>query len=237
MTFNIVICDDENVQIEYLKNILKLWEKQTSYKLNITSYNSAEAFLFAYEDNKDVDILLLDIEMNKMNGIELAQTIRKDSDKLQIIFITGFADYMPLGYDVAALHYLMKPVSGDKLCQVLDKAVSLINKKEPTLILKINGRSEIINLINICYIESFGHYVTINMVSGQEYTIKMGITKIIEDLDRSFVACHRSYIVNLKYVKTINKTEVILDNNLLIPVSKTGYLDLNKAFIAYYRGE
>ena len=234
MKYNIAIIDDEQVQREYLLTIINSWKK--SDELNIKTFHNAESFLFDYEDNKDYDILLLDIEMDKINGIELAQKVRKDNERVQIIFITGFADYMSMGFDVSALHYLMKPVSKEKLHQVLDKAVNLLTKKESNIIIKVDGQNTIIKLTDIVYVESFGHYISINTVAKKEYTIKIGINKFVDELDKSFVIPHRSYIVNLKYVKTITKNSIILDDNKEIPMAKNNFDDINKAFINYYRG-
>ena len=74
-------------------------------------FPSAESFLFDYAEQKNYDFLLLDIEMPSMNGVELAQKIRQENNAVQIIFITGYSDFMAEGYEVSALHYLMKPVS------------------------------------------------------------------------------------------------------------------------------
>ena len=234
MKYNIAIVDDEQVQREYLLTITKLWKK--SNELNVKTFHNAESFLFDYEDNKDYDILLLDIEMDKINGIELAQKVRKDNERVQIIFITGFADYMSMGYDVSALHYLMKPVSKEKLHQVLDKAAKLLSKKESNIIIKVDGQNIIIKLSEIVYVESFGHYISIYTSDKKEYTIKVGINKFVEELDNTFISPHRSYIVNLKYVKAITKNSIMLDNNKEIPMAKNNFDDINKAFINYYRG-
>ena len=234
MKYNIAIIDDEQVQREYIQEIINTWEK--SDNLNIKTFHNAESFLFDYEDNKDYDILLLDIEMDKINGIELAQKVRKDNERVQIIFITGFADYMSLGFDVSALHYLMKPVSKEKLHQVLDKAVNLLSKKETNIIIKVDGQNTIIKLTDIVYVESFGHYISINTINKKEFTIKTGINKFREELDNSFIIPHRSYIVNLKYVKTISKNSIVLDDNKEIPMAKNNFEVVNKAFISYYRG-
>lgn len=234
MKYNIAIVDDEQVQREYLLTITKLWKK--SNELNVKTFHNAESFLFDYEDNKDYDILLLDIEMDKINGIELAQKVRKDNERVQIIFITGFADYMSMGFDVSALHYLMKPVSKEKLHQVLDKAAKLLSKKESNIIIKVDGQNIIIKLSEIVYVESFGHYISIYTSDKKEYTIKVGINKFVEELDNTFISPHRSYIVNLKYVKAITKNSIMLDNNKEIPMAKNNFDDINKAFINYYRG-
>lgn len=235
MKYNIAIIDDELIQREYLLTILNSWK--SSNELNIKMFNNAEAFLFDYEENKDYDILLLDIEMEKLNGIELAKKIRKDNERIQIIFITGFTDYISYGYDVSALHYLMKPVSNVKLYQVLDKAINILSKKEQNIIIKVDGQNIIIKLSDIVYIESLGHYISINTINKEEFVIKNGINKFMKELDKNFVIPHRSYIVNLKYIKIITKNSIILDNNKEIPIAKNNFEQLNKAFIKYYKGE
>ncbi len=91
---NIAVCDDESVEIEYLTQLTRQWAKLTETAVSISCFASAEAFLFEYEENKDFDILLLDIQMNAMDGIELAEKIRENNSSVQIVFITGFPDYI-----------------------------------------------------------------------------------------------------------------------------------------------
>ena len=107
---NIAVCDDELIEIEYLTSLTQEWAKSTKTAVNISGFASAEAFLFRYEEDKNFDILLLDIQMKAMDGIELAEKIRESNSSVQIVFITGFPDYISRGYDVSALHYLIKPV-------------------------------------------------------------------------------------------------------------------------------
>ena len=125
MTYKMAICDDCDADTEYLSSLVAAWEEVSGHGAAVERFPSAEAFLFQYEDRKDFDILLLDVEMGEVNGIELAQRIRLEDSRVQIVFITGFPDFMAEGYEVSALHYLMKPVSREKLCAVLD--LSLIH--------------------------------------------------------------------------------------------------------------
>lgn len=110
MTVNFTICDDENKELEYLTSIIDEWGNLTCNTVQIKCFSSAESFLFDYEESRSFDILLLDIQMQELDGISLAQKIRQTDNRVQIIFITGFDEYMGKGYDVAALHYLLKPV-------------------------------------------------------------------------------------------------------------------------------
>ena len=110
MKFKIAICDDEQNQIDYMASIVASWSAHAGHNCEIRTFTSAEAFLFEYEEDKAFDILLLDIEMENMNGIELAKRIRKDHNRAEIIFITSHFEFVWEGYEVDALHYLTKQI-------------------------------------------------------------------------------------------------------------------------------
>ena len=138
MKYRIAICDDEQNQIEYITSIVTSWSNHKGHSCEIRTFASAEAFLFEYEEDKAYDILLLDVEMKNMNGIELAKRIRKDNNRAEIIFITSHFEFVGEGYEVDALHYLIKPISVEKLTQVLTKAAEKLSV-EPQLC-SINAR-------------------------------------------------------------------------------------------------
>ncbi|MGN0690989.1 MAG: LytR/AlgR family response regulator transcription factor [Oscillospiraceae bacterium] len=120
MPLTIAICDDNENQISELRRLLDDWSADKPFALAIDEYISAESFLFNYPDNP-CGLLLLDIEMNGINGMELAKKRRSEGDMLPIVFITGYSEYMSDGYEVEALHYLLKPVDKTKLFAVLDR--------------------------------------------------------------------------------------------------------------------
>ena len=133
MEYKIAICDDSDVDREYVTNMVKRWAESLGYLVQLDTFSTAEGFLFHYEEEKDYDILLLDIEMGDMDGVTMAKHLRKENDTVQIIFITGYSDYISEGYEVAALHYLMKPVKEEKLCSVLERATERLSKNERVL--------------------------------------------------------------------------------------------------------
>ena len=96
--YKIAICDDSQADAEYIATLVKEWAKDRIVK--IRTYPSAEAFMFNYAEEKDYDILLLDIEMGKMDGVTMAKAIRQDNESVQIVFITGYSEYIADGYDV-----------------------------------------------------------------------------------------------------------------------------------------
>jgi len=236
MRLYIAILDDEDQQIEYIKNIVSEWAGVKGHIIAFAEFPSAEAFLFDYAENQNYDILLLDIEMAKMNGIDLAKKVREENSHVQIVFITGYPDFMSEGFEVAALHYLMKPVKKEKLFAVLDRAIENLGHKEESLVLETENGMLRINFSEIMLAEAKGHDTVLTLTSGNE-TAKIGINDLEKKLDASFVRSHRSYLVGLRHITRITKTDVILDNGTLIPLSRRMYAVVNQKFIGFYKGE
>lgn len=115
MNYKIAICDDSDTDRQYIAGLADRWAANTGHTVQISTFVSAGSFLFHYAERNDYDILLLDIEMGTMDGVTMAKKLRQENDAVQTVFITGYSDYILEGYEVAALHYLMKPVKAEKL--------------------------------------------------------------------------------------------------------------------------
>lgn len=235
MERQIAVCDDEYQQTEYIKILVKKWADENNIKVNIEMFDSAENFKSAWAKDKNYDILLLDIQMSGQNGIELAKELRESNDKLIIIFITALPDFIADGYDVFALHYLMKPINEMKLFGVLDRAEKSISKTVTAVFLPIESENIRIATDDIMYIESFAHFLDVATVKGT-YRIKMPIYELEQQLGDNFARCHRSYIIGLKYVDKITKSDIVLDNGITVPLSRRLYNEVNKALIRYFKG-
>jgi len=248
MDLRIAICDDEQHQREYMELLVAKWIKNSSLraesegkprpKLNakIDCFESAEQFKMLREDA--YDILLLDIQMGGQDGVSLARELRANSENLVIIFVTGVPDFVQDGYDVSALHYLMKPVDENKLHTVLDRAATQALDKTRTgskLLLPVDGDTVRVNLRDILYIESFAHYLEIVQTTGS-ITVKMPAYKLEQQLGQGFIRCHRSYLVALRHISKITKTDVVLDCGKAIPLSRRMYGAVTEAFMAYVSG-
>lgn len=233
---NIAVCDDEPTEIEYITALINEWGKLTQTEINIGCFSCAEAFLFKYETNKSFDLVFLDIQMKAMDGIELAKKIRETDSDLQIVFITGFSDYIFSGYDVSALHYLIKPVEKEKLFEVISRANKNLKKVDDFLLLFIDGESFKIKLDDIDYIEALSHKSRVGCKEN-EYVINLPISEIEKKLNKNFIHCHRSYLANLKNISRISKTDIFFDSGKSIPVSRRMFNSANTSFINFYRGE
>ena len=229
MEYKIAICDDSDVDTEYVTNMVKRWAESLGYLVQLATFSTAEGFLFHYEEEKDYDILLLDIEMGDMDGVTMAKHLRKENDTVQIIFITGYSDYISEGYEVAALHYLMKPVKEEKLCSVLERATERLSKNERVLNLKSGGEIIRVPIYQIRYAEVYGNYVTIHAAS--DVMVKMTLNELENQLDERFYRVGRSAVVNLTKVSRVTKTEIRLNEGTTMHLPRGAYDGINRAII------
>ena len=232
----IAVIDDQPADRDYIAALVTRWAKDRDEIVVSVPFPSAEAFLFAYSEDKDFDILLLDIEMGTINGVELAKTVRAENDAVQMIFITGFPDFIAEGYEVSALHYLMKPVDLDKLFSVLNRAAANLGKAERWILLPSGDGQTRVRLNRILYAEAFGHDLTVHTEDG-DFTFRKTIGAWEAELgpEAGFVRCHRSVLVNLRFVSKITRTDVVLDNGTVLPLARNAAQAVNLAFIRYYR--
>ena len=231
MPLTIAICDDNEDQIKELRRLLGEWSADKPFALNIDEYISAESFLFSYPD-KPCDLILLDIEMKRLNGMELAKKLRSDGDMLPIAFITGYSDYMSGGYEVEALHYLLKPVDKSKLFAVLDRYIKR-HTPENEIMLACDEGSIHVSPDMVVFCEAVGKKTHMHM-RDKVIVCNSGISTVKNMLPEEFVFCHRSYIVNMRYVRSIGKTDIMLDSGEKIPLSRRLYKEVNERFIRFY---
>lgn len=229
MIYKIAICDDSATDREYLSSLTDTWAYHNGHTVQTSLFSSAENFFFHYTDKNDYDILLLDIEMGAMDGVTMAKKLRTENDTVQIIFITGFSDYIAEGYEVSALHYLMKPVREEKLFSVLDRATEKLQKNEKVLTFRLNGEMIRIPIYQIRYADVLGNYVTIHALKS--YTFKQTLGELEKELDDRFYRVSRSVIVNLTLISRVTKTEIHLNDDTVLPLPRGAYEGINRAII------
>ena len=227
--YKIAICDDSDADRKYVFNMVNRWAVEESHQVHINTFTSAESFLFQYTEESDYDILLLDIEMGTMDGVTMAKELRKNNDTIQIVFITGYSDYIAEGYEVAALHYLMKPVKEEKLCTVLNRAAEKLSKNEKILNFEIGGEMVRVPIYQIRYADVFGNYVTIHALS--DIRVKMTLGELEKQLDERFYRVGRSSVVNLTQISRVTKTEIKLSDGTVLSLPRGAYDGINRAII------
>ncbi len=229
----IAICDDEEkVREILLRKVGAAFPEDT-----IDTFSSGEELLKASEVP---DILLLDIKMPGISGMEVAKALRERADKTVIIFITGEEQYVFDSFDVQAFHYLVKPFSDQKLEEVLNKAKELITKEkrqpEKKYVMVNSGGSHIrICLSDVIYAEVFNSKVIVHTTDSDiEYYGRL--TELEKLAGEDFFRTHRAYLVHLKFVKKYDATNVYLKKGQAL-VSKQNYPKLVQKVLDYNRRE
>ncbi len=222
------IVDDRQEDSGLLSVLTAEWAEKREIPLQKEVFPSAEAFLFRWAE-KAFDILLLDVEMDGMDGVTLAKQVRREDETVQLVFITGYSDYIAEGYEVAALHYLMKPVRKEKLFSVLDRAFAKLQRNRQVLNLEISGELFRVPLFELRYLESAKNYVTLH--AKETYTVKRPLKDFEGELDSRFFRLGRGFIVNLERVQKVTRTEVVLDSGERLPLPRNAYEPLNRAII------
>lgn len=224
---NIGICDDELHYRSEIKDILNEILNSYSINYNIYEFSSGEDLLNNYP--KNLDILIMDIQMKIINGMDTAREIRKFDENLEIIFMTSFAEFMQEGYEVKAYRYILKPISEKKISKNIIPCINEIMKKRNNyLTINVKNYIDRIKIDSITYIETDRPNILI-YTHDNIYTKKMNISKIEKTLSEyGFFRCHNSYIINLKLVESMNSNTVIVDGKN-IPISKYRIKDLKLA--------
>lgn len=230
MEYTVAICDDSDVDRRSIGDMVRRWAEAARYSVRIDEFPSAESFLFEYAEKRDYDILLLDVEMRDISGIELAKRVRAERGRAEIVFITSHFEFIAEGYEVDALHYLVKPVSEEKLSEVLDRAAARLAVEPPSVVVSFDGGTVKLLEADILYVEAFAHYLEIH-TRTDVYRLKESISAFGDQLSGDFFRAHRSYLVNLKAVERISRTGVTLAGGAEVPLARGKYDDINRAFI------
>ena len=235
-------CDDEKIQLEYVQELAENWAAGQGEPMTYVAYQSAKELLFENMDSYPFDLLILDIDMAGMNGMELARKIREKDAKLPILFLTNRKEYVFEGYEVHALRYLLKPLDEEKLFPILDELRIAEQEEKAYVIVSVAGENRKIDQTDILSVEVNGHYLLIH-TTKKVYEVKMSLVEMTELLAGSkkdgakdvFIATHRSFLVNLEHVERVMRTECLLSDGSSVPISRNCYKAVNEAFIQYYR--
>lgn len=235
MIYNIAICDDDTIQLDFLENLIIESEKEKDIEVNITKYLSGEDML-ANSDIVNFHIIMLDMEMKEINGIEVARAIREINEEGIIIFITGYKDYVFNVFEVKAFRYLLKPLKKDVFVKAFSDAIETINMKVATsknfLHIKRNKEDIIISYNNILYFEKYKNKVLI--VTDKENIELYGtMNQLIQLLNMDkFIRVHQGYIANIDNIEVITSKQVLLKNGNRIPISRRNAKEVKESFLA-----
>ena len=221
----IAVVDDEKVIRE---DICKLIEKQRP-ESRVEAFSTGEELLAS---QGRFDIVFLDIQMDGMNGIEAARSLRERQDEIVLIFITGIKEYVFDAFDLYAFQYLLKPLDEKKFAEVLDRAVKEAGRKKEKRGIFIKARNLTLAQTDILYIESRGKKVEIHTARDEEsIEIYAAMDELEGQLGEDFYRCHRAYIVNMAYITEYGGDSILLTNGDKVYLAKRKYGDFVKAYM------
>ncbi|MBR6476976.1 MAG: response regulator transcription factor [Lachnospiraceae bacterium] len=225
----IAICDDEEIfQIQLRNAIEKIYH---SMDVIIDTFSDGHKLLARF-DASPYDMIFLDIEMPAMDGITLAKKLRTRNENVFLVFLTSHVEYALEGYEVNALRYLTKPVKEEKLQEVL-KYVMERNANKRQLMIKSEGEELRLNLSDILYFEAQNQYVMIYALR-EEHLVRANLGDFEESLKSDgFFRIHRGFLISLSKVKKIVRSDVVMENDNVLPVSRNNLKPLKEALYAF----
>lgn len=236
----IAICENDVNHIYLLEKMILEWGDKVSKKVIIDRYMSAEAFLFQLEDINAYHLLIVEAKMNKISGIKLVERIRKHNKDMEVIFISDTIKYALYGYKVRAIDYLIKPIDKKELerpLEILKEKMNKIGELSTKIVIEYGKKNIKIDYNNIIYCIMFSPYIDICTVNDK-FTIRKKISDMEKILPSNlFIRCHKSYLVNVKYIRQVTKKNIIMENKQVIPISRGKYDYVNEVFSDYFYGK
>lgn len=232
----IAICDDEKYFRKRMEQIVSEYMNIRNYDYAIKCFESGESFLESGSQSFEYDIVFLDVNMKEMDGIETARAIRKLSPDIYIIFVTAYITYALEGYKVSAIRYLLKEDDNleRSMQECFDTIIEKMNYKEIRCTFEFqNGKMNLL-VDKILYVESRLHKVIFFVMDNGvvEYYMYDKLDAIEEMLGGfGFYRIHQSFLVNMKYVKNIERFKLILLNGMELSISKKYYKDIEMRYI------
>ena len=224
------ICDDEKNIRELISNKIKKEYPNSE----IVFFKSGDELLL---ESKDIDILLLDIQMPGRNGIEIARELRKKNKKTILIFVTAMKDYVFEAFDVNAFNYIVKPFNDNRFMDVLNKAINEYNSLGETeqetnyVIVSNRGMHTKVKIDEIIYAEVFNRKVVIHKIDEEiEYYGKMSELEAL--VGESFFRSHRAYLINFKYVEKYDAKTIYMEKGKVL-MAKKNYPEFVKKYMKY----
>ena len=230
------LCDDNQLYLSFLNKTLEFLVTPAN-NIAIDLLTPEELALCIEKRNIPYDIIISDIDMGQYNGIEFGSRINNINPACIIIFISNYLNYATEVYDVSHIYFVLKTEIDTRLPKALEKAFSIHNDRiEKSLLVKFQNNEYRVSLASITYIEAMGRYLYIHDLK-QSYKCIQSLKNIMNELSGSFARCHNSYLVNMQYIHSINRSSCVLNGGAVIPISQTYTKTFQAAYVAYVSRE
>lgn len=235
-TMLIATCDDENQYCEQVEQYIEKLGKALDIEIHCDKYNSGTKLLQNYTNQ--YQMIFLDIDMKSENGMRIAEKIREVDDKVEIVFLTAMIQYAVEGYRVNAYRFLVKPATYDDFAfQLSDILLRIDSYTKEYIELSQSDQNYKIKLEDIIYIESVSHEMVFSCVN-ETIRIRGALKKLEKMLNKNFFArIHNSYIINMKHIKDVLKQEVVMKNEMVLPVSRSKKDSFRQSYMDFWGDE
>ena len=233
----IAICDDNAQTCALLHGYARRLAEEEGFPISIQTFTGGDELLRRYPER--LDLLILDVQMPGINGIETARELRCFDREVTLVFMTNFAQYAIDGYSVQAYQYLLKPVAYSRFRKELAPILrQKIRQKGEGFCIKNDQGVFHVSVRQILYVETTVSKNVLVHLEGETITAYMSLRQAETELGSSgcFYRCHNSYLVNFNYVRSIQKDDVILSNGKRIPVSRQRRKEMVDRFMDYVGG-
>ena len=233
----VAICDDEQKTLQCLKEAVARYGKRKNLDLAVELFASARD-LEAQIETRPFQIYILDMLMPQMNGIELGQSVRKADAQAVIIYLTSTMDFAYQAFGVFAQRYLLKPLKEPELYEAMDFAAANIHKLHMALNVNTSDGIQRVFYHEIEYVENAARALHIFATDGKEIVSRLLRRSFENDMEcllqsREFIQTHKSFIVNLNYVKLYSQGQITMRSGAQIPVSKSRQSETKRAYLQY----
>lgn len=232
----LAFCDDDVSALGEIQAYLDRYRVERNREILYTAFCSPLELLERIEKGERFDVLFLDILMPGQNGIEAAAEIRERDSGVKIVFLTSSAEFAVQSYQVDAHFYQLKPLNWDSFSRVMDSALEKCElEREQRLLLRCRGGLASIGLGHLEYCEVIHRTLMIHLSSGKVLESSGSLDELESRLEPygCFLRVHRSYIVNMDYVRSISYRAVVLASLTEIPIPRGKCGEIKDAFMAY----
>lgn len=218
----IAVCDDEQKDCDDLFLLIQNYLQNNGFNFEIHMFSTGDKLLKTLADNH-FSLLFLDIYLSseEATGMEIARLIRRMGLDLPIIFTTNSCDFAVESYEVDALYYLVKPVTFEKIQTVMKKCRKLLEDSLQYIDVVSGRKNTRIYAKSLIYAEAFGNSIVLHTTEGDIRTY-LALDRVLQDMGMPFLRCHKSYIVNMNYIRRIDGKDFLLTNGIRIPIRTNG---------------